>query len=85
MNIKIITDSTADLPLELAERSGITVIPAYLKLGEVIYRDRISFTDEEFYEKMLGATRVGIRQIQGGLCGFHPNYPTIPYGVSPAT
>jgi len=53
MSIKIITDSTADLPSALAKEFGITVIPAYLRLGEVVYRDRISFSDEEFYERML--------------------------------
>ena len=53
MKIRIITDSTADLPPELTKKFGITVVPAYLRFSEVVYRDRISFTDEEFYEKML--------------------------------
>lgn len=56
MSIKIITDSTADLPSELAKEFGITVIPAYLRFGEVVYRDRISFSDEEFYKRMLEGT-----------------------------
>ncbi len=53
MNIKIITDSTADLPAELAKEFGIKVVPAYLRFGDTVYRDRINFTDDEFYEKML--------------------------------
>ncbi len=53
MNIKIITDSTADLPGELAKDFGIKVVPAYLRFGDTVYRDRINFTDDEFYEKML--------------------------------
>jgi DegV family protein with EDD domain len=62
MIIKIITDSTADLPSELAKESGITVVPAYLRFGEVVYRDRISFSDEEFYERMLEDTAYPITE-----------------------
>ena len=40
MSIKIITDSTADLTPELAKKFGITVIPAYLRVGETVYRDK---------------------------------------------
>lgn len=53
MNIKIITDSTADLPLELVEEYGISVVPAYIMAGGEIYRDRIGFSIEEFYTTML--------------------------------
>ena len=53
MNIKIITDSTADLPLELVEEFGISVVPAYIMAGGEIYRDRIGFSIEEFYTTML--------------------------------
>jgi DegV family protein with EDD domain len=56
MTIKIITDSTADLPPELAEQLGITVVPAYLKFGKEVYRDRISFSVDEFYKKMVEET-----------------------------
>jgi len=53
VKIKIITDSTADLPADLARELGIQVVPAYLRIGETVYRDRVNFTDDEFYEKML--------------------------------
>jgi DegV family protein with EDD domain len=53
MSIKIITDSTADLPSELVKELDITVIPAYLRFGETLHRDRISFSDDEFYKEMI--------------------------------
>jgi DegV family protein with EDD domain len=53
MNIKIITDSTADLPLELVDEFGISVVPAYIITGSEIYHDRIGFSIEEFYTTIL--------------------------------
>ena len=34
MTIKIVTDSTADLPPALAEELGITVVPLYVRFGD---------------------------------------------------
>ena len=41
MAIKIVTDSAADLPPELAERLGITVVPCYVVMDDVNYRDGV--------------------------------------------
>jgi DegV family protein with EDD domain len=53
MKIKIVTDSTSDLSPDLAEKEGITIVPAYVHFGEKVYRDRVDISDEEFYEKLL--------------------------------
>ncbi|MFC2046731.1 DegV family protein [Chloroflexota bacterium] len=53
MAIKIVTDSTADLPSQLADESGITVVPAYLHFGDDIYRDRVDISEGEFYQRLL--------------------------------
>ena len=53
MTIKIVTDSTADLPQALAEELGITVVPLYVQFGNKTYRDRIDISEDEFYEKLL--------------------------------
>ena len=55
MNIKIVTDSTADLPSRLAEELGITVVPAYVQFGNEVYRDRVDISEDEFYQKLLSA------------------------------
>jgi len=52
MNIKIVTDSTSDLPVTLAREMGITVVPAYVHFGDIIYRDRVDIFEDEFYEKL---------------------------------
>ncbi len=53
MAIKIVTDSTSDLPQELAEELGIKIIPLYVLFGNETYRDRVNITEDEFYEKLL--------------------------------
>ncbi|HAS04206.1 MAG TPA: DegV family protein [Dehalococcoidia bacterium] len=53
MAIKIVTDSTSDIPHALAEKYGITVVPVYVQFGNKTYRDRIDITESEFYERLL--------------------------------
>ena len=52
MEIKIVTDSTADLPPLLANELGITVIPIYLRFGDKVYRDGVDIDADEFYHKL---------------------------------
>lgn len=52
MTIKIVTDSTCDLPPSLVEQYGITVIPLYINFGDASYRDGIDLSRQEFYERL---------------------------------
>lgn len=52
MAIKIVTDSTADLPPETIKELGISVLPLYLRFGNQVYRDRIDITEDEFYQRL---------------------------------
>ena len=56
MAIKIVTDSSADLPDQLVQELGITVVPLYVRFGEEVYRERVDITDEEFYQRLLHGT-----------------------------
>ena len=53
LTVKIVTDSTADLPPQLARELGITVVPVYVRFGDEIYRDRVDISEDEFYHKLL--------------------------------
>jgi len=53
MAVKIVTDSSADLPAQLAQELGITVVPLYVRFGDEVYRERVSITDDEFYQKLM--------------------------------
>ncbi len=53
MTFKIVTDSTADLPPELAKELNINVVPEYVRFGDKVYRDRVDISEDEFYQKLL--------------------------------
>ncbi|GAI35226.1 unnamed protein product, partial [marine sediment metagenome] len=53
MTVKIVTDSSADLPPQLAQQLGITVVPLYVRFGSEVYRERVDISDDEFYQRLL--------------------------------
>ncbi len=44
MSIKIVTDSTSDIPLQLQKELDITVIPLYINLNGQSYQDTVDLT-----------------------------------------
>ncbi len=52
MTIRIVTDSTCDLPAEIIEKFGIHVVPLYINTGKQGYLDGIDITREEFYSRL---------------------------------
>jgi DegV family protein with EDD domain len=48
-SIKIVTDSTADIPPQLASELGIEVVPLLLKIDGQVYRANVDIPNEEFY------------------------------------
>lgn len=57
MALKIVTDSTADLPPALARSLDITVIPLMVHFGERAYRDGLDLEADEFYRLLAAAPR----------------------------
>ena len=53
MTIKIVTDTGADLPADLAIKHNISVVPVNVMFGDDVYKDGISITKEEFNNKMF--------------------------------
>jgi len=52
MTIKIVTDSTCDLPQTVVDKYGITVIPLYINVGDQSYIDGVELSREVFYKKL---------------------------------
>ncbi|MBZ5587933.1 MAG: DegV family EDD domain-containing protein [Acidobacteriia bacterium] len=52
INVRIVTDSTADLPPEIAARYGIQVVPLSVHLGGEILRDGIDLKPSEFFMRV---------------------------------
>jgi DegV family protein with EDD domain len=51
-NVRIVTDSTADIPPALAAELGITVVPLQVHFGNQSYRDGVDITPSEFYQRL---------------------------------
>ncbi len=56
--VRVVTDSTADLPPSLAEELGITVVPLLVIFGHEALRDGIDLTTEEFFERLTASTEL---------------------------
>ena len=52
MAVKIVTDSVADLPPQIASDLGITVVPLTVSFGSEVYRDGVDLTADQFYKKL---------------------------------
>jgi len=48
--VRVVTDSTSDLPPDLARAHGIHVVPVLVLFGERVYHDGIDLKPREFYE-----------------------------------
>ena len=55
MAVRVVTDSTCDLPREIVETLGIRVIPLYINVGEKSYLDGVDLTREQFYQQLPGS------------------------------
>jgi EDD domain protein, DegV family len=53
MAVAVVTDSTSDIPSEVAEELGITIIPLYVQFGRESYRDNVDLTKGEFYDRLV--------------------------------
>lgn len=52
MAVRIVTDSTCDLPTETIAKYGIRVVPLYINVGKKSFLDGVDITREEFYRKL---------------------------------
>lgn len=53
--VAIVTDSTADLPAELRERLGITMVPLNVHIGDDTYKDQVEITTPRFMELLASS------------------------------
>jgi DegV family protein with EDD domain len=50
--VKVVTDSTCDIPAQVVKDLGINVVPVYTVFGDKSYRDKVDINDDEFYHKL---------------------------------
>src|SRR5581483_1960008 len=52
MTVRIVTDSTADIPAEQVKALGITVVPLTVSFGDKDYLDGIDLDNATFYQML---------------------------------
>ncbi len=50
--VRVVTDSTCDLPQELAREWDVTVVPLHVNFGEQSFRDGVDLDSEEFFRRL---------------------------------
>jgi DegV family protein with EDD domain len=58
MTIRIVTDSSCDLPQEMADALGIVIVPLSVRFGDTEYIDRTTITTEEFWAKCASSSEL---------------------------
>ena len=53
MAVRVVTDSTSDIPAQVAQELGITVVPLYIHFGNEVHRDGVDISAEEFYARLV--------------------------------
>lgn len=52
MSIAVVTDSTSDLPADLAKQHGISVVPLNVHIEDETYLDGVTITADEMYRRL---------------------------------
>lgn len=52
MKIKIITDSTSDIPKDILEKLDVEIVPLTVNFQDANYKDGIDISREDFYKKL---------------------------------
>ena len=58
MAIRIVTDSSSDLPSSLAKELGITVVPCNLHFGQETFRDSVDMDADVFYKRLSSESQL---------------------------
>jgi DegV family protein with EDD domain len=58
MTIRIVTDSSADLPEDLVQKHGITVLPCYVVVDDRTFKDGVDIQADEFYHRLQADGRI---------------------------
>ena len=56
--VGLVTDSTADLPLDLADEVGLRVVPMSVSFRDETFISRVTISDDEFYARLGTATEL---------------------------
>jgi DegV family protein with EDD domain len=76
MTTRIVTDSASDIPREVAQKLGISIVPLTVSFGKKVYRDGVDLNAGEFYSKLAQAKALP-KTSQPSIGNFIDTYQTL--------
>lgn len=55
MAVRVVTDSTSDLPEDIRDRLGITVVPLTVAFGDEVFKDGVNIDAETFFQRLAAS------------------------------
>ena len=55
MAVRVVTDSTADMPSSLAQELGVSIVPLSVIFDSEVYKEGVDITHDLFYDKLVRA------------------------------
>jgi fatty acid kinase fatty acid binding subunit len=74
--VRIVTDSTADIPRDVQRAFEITVVPLNVHIGDEVFRDRVDLSGDDFFKKLAQTTQMP-RTSQPSVGAFQEAYTRI--------
>ena len=56
--VRIVTDSTADIPPDVQRQFDITVVPLNVHIGDEVFRDRVDLSGDEFFRRLQRSSQM---------------------------
>jgi DegV family protein with EDD domain len=56
--VRVVTDSTADIPASIVEELGIAIVPLKVHFGKDTFLDGVNIQPDEFYKKLQSSTEL---------------------------
>ena len=58
MAVKVVTDSTADIPQDLVKELDISVVPLTVQFGDKSFQDGVDITPDQFFQWLTESSRL---------------------------
>lgn len=58
MNIRVVSDSTCDLPVSLVKLYSISIVPCYINFGIESFLDNVDITRADFYRRIANSKEI---------------------------
>ena len=56
--VRIVTDSTADIPQAVREQYGIEMVPLKVHFGHEMFQDAVTIEQDQFYQKLVQSSKL---------------------------